>query len=562
MDRQMKTNQVIRKNNLIWFSKEAFIMKRVILTILAAALLISSMPVTMAGAEESAAQLQLIECEQQDFSTACMEGLSWPWDESMGIKIYTEQEGCNPYMLIYRNGGTDFNPKQYLDETYTPHLQEKYGDRLLEVGEYTVYTVEGVQMPGIKYRYQTDAGSEGILFRLFDLRWGGNVCYTLRYYPDSPDATMESLALAVKYFQDGAHYYSQGENHQSAGDELSINGESGYTIEPAQPIVSETYTYQDGRVSMEVPKGWEVLTTGFFADTLCIRAWDPDCPERCVFRCARLDPFLRSESARNWYMDLSRGNQTYQNLSDAPVLEELTLPCFLQHAGEVREYARKYSDQANVLDWRVFPGINDLTVTGTIPSPMPCLDICEDNSIAGITFTDENGTACEGLVTAQPCRRDSMVVSGIDIGHDTVLFYMGFYAPVGELRELEPVLNRCLSSIELTEEFIEQSIEKTGDVGGIMRQMNEITMSAHSGYDSLWESRTDTYDILSQEYSDAILGYDRLYDSETGEVYRAELGFWDDYDLHRGEYNNPNLQKIDDSSRDYYLQTVDYTISR
>ena len=95
-----------------------------------------------------------------------------------------------------------------------------------------------------------------------------------------------------------------------------------------------------------------------------------------------------------------------------------------------------------------------------------------------------------------------------------------------------------------------------------MWQMNEITMSAHSGYDSLWESRTDTYDILSQEYSDAILGYDRLYDSETGEVYRAELGFWDDYDLHRGEYNNPNLQKIDYRSRDYYLQTVDYTISR
>ena len=71
-------------------------MKRVILTILAAALLISSMPVTMTGAEESAAQLQLIECEQQDFSTVCMEGLSWSWDESMGIKIYTEQ---NPTII-------------------------------------------------------------------------------------------------------------------------------------------------------------------------------------------------------------------------------------------------------------------------------------------------------------------------------------------------------------------------------------------------------------------------------------------------------------------------------
>ena len=127
---------------------------------------------------------------------------------------------------------------------------------------------------------------------------------------------------------------------------------------------------------------------------------------------------------------------------------------------------------------------------------------------------------------------------------------------------MEPGLSRCVSSLTLPDEFIEETIKRTGVTGEIMHQMNESTLSARSGYDSLWESRMDTYDILSQEYSDAILGYDRLYDSETGEVYRAEIGFWDEYDLNREIYDNPNLQKIDDSTKDYYLQTVDYTITK
>ena len=67
---------------------------------------------------------------------------------------------------------------------------------------------------------------------------------------------------------------------------------------------------------------------------------------------------------------------------------------------------------------------------------------------------------------------------------------------------------------------------------------------------------------VSQKRSDATLGYDRLYDSETGEVYRADVGFYDSYDLHRGEFDNANLYRIDDSSSNYYLRGVDYYITK
>ena len=46
---------------------------------------------------------------------------------------------------------------------------------------------------------------------------------------------------------------------------------------------------------------------------------------------------------------------------------------------------------------------------------------------------------------------------------------------------------------------------------------------------SSWENRNTTYDILSQKQSDATLGFERVYDTETGDVYKAYNGFTDDY---------------------------------
>ena len=45
-----------------------------------------------------------------------------------------------------------------------------------------------------------------------------------------------------------------------------------------------------------------------------------------------------------------------------------------------------------------------------------------------------------------------------------------------------------------------------------------------------WENSSRAYDVASQKNSDATLGYERVYDTETGEYYRAENGFTDWYD--------------------------------
>ena len=40
-----------------------------------------------------------------------------------------------------------------------------------------------------------------------------------------------------------------------------------------------------------------------------------------------------------------------------------------------------------------------------------------------------------------------------------------------------------------------------------------------------WESRQKNYDITSAKYADSILGFERVYNVETDEVYRVYQGF-------------------------------------
>ena len=71
-------------------------------------------------------------------------------------------------------------------------------------------------------------------------------------------------------------------------------------------------------------------------------------------------------------------------------------------------------------------------------------------------------------------------------------------------------------------------------------QLTSTIIANQKIYDSIsdgimdsWEKRNNSYDIISQKQSDATLGYERVYDTETNEVYKAYNGFTDDYDGNR-----------------------------
>lgn len=66
-----------------------------------------------------------------------------------------------------------------------------------------------------------------------------------------------------------------------------------------------------------------------------------------------------------------------------------------------------------------------------------------------------------------------------------------------------------------------------------MKTFNNIRSICNEISDGImdsWEKRSASFDIMSQKRSDATLGYERVYDTETNEIYKAYNGFTDDYD--------------------------------
>ena len=82
----------------------------------------------------------------------------------------------------------------------------------------------------------------------------------------------------------------------------------------------------------------------------------------------------------------------------------------------------------------------------------------------------------------------------------------------------------------------------------IMNNANEISDMIMDS----WEQSSRTYDVISQKTSDATLGYERVYDTETNEYYRAEVGFGDWYSGNR-------YQVVDTDTA--YLSPVSGTIN-
>ena len=62
------------------------------------------------------------------------------------------------------------------------------------------------------------------------------------------------------------------------------------------------------------------------------------------------------------------------------------------------------------------------------------------------------------------------------------------------------------------------------------QNVRSICNQISAGIMDSWKKRNKSFDIMSQKQSDATLGYERVYDTDTGEIYKAYNGSTDDYD--------------------------------
>ncbi len=525
----------------------------------------------------------IVSCKEDDFSTLVSFPMSQLWEEGDGLYLgmRTGDPGVIPYVLVSRNQGVSLDAEEYLNTRFLPEMRKDYGQDLIRAGKAKAVTIGGRQLWQMEFEYELpDKGVTIIMRRICGTIGDSFVIFTAKKTEEDNDAVFTSLEEIVTYYQNGADAYSGGTVPPGEPTALPADaiptaapadpgpkaaGYGEYTVKPAERLTLNTVKVSNDVFSMEVPENWIVMTHKQFSD-FGVYLYDPEVPERKIFFYCKMEYFNKSQAEKDYYARLasmagitSFAADPYGYLTQAnvPVLNPATTACFYENYQAFISLIYQINGYAYI-----YPDLNQVRVLERYASSAPVTPTCMDNSILRITFTADSGTACQGLVGGEVSNKMTYIENGLDLGFYCVYDMMGITAPDGEFSELEPVLLRCLASFDLTDSYVRQTQQNTANETDAILAAGRSMQAAYDSYNAAWSSRQTSYDILSQKNSDATLGYDRLYDPDTNEVYRAESGFYEQYDLHRGEYPNPNLKILDPSTEGYYLRPVDYYISK
>ena len=416
-------------------------------------------------------------CEAQDFSLRIPDGLPAVWEEGKGLFIYTGKEGYVPYVQVWRRGEEAKlnNPLNYVNNVYREHMEDTYGDALHGGTFYDSYEIGGKSLIGAKYTYDTDDATL-CLIHLVEVRDGGDVEYFAKFVEGEGDPVMEVLDMAVGSYTEGKASEAPGKEDEPKPQEISI----------------DTILYEEPRFTMTIPAGWQVLTTGEYS-VFSVKIWDPECPDRSIFFMMKMEPFLKSQAAKDKYKEVADATggdgSLYAIYSRAPVMEEPTLPAFLKAIPGTIDFCNYYYSSGVALNPAVIPDIMDVTAMVTTDSPLPCPSTCRDNSIAGILYENSRGQTCEGILTAQPVDTMSYDFFGLDGWFYSVYLFEGFTTPEGEMEALMPVLSDCLGSFAFTDSYVADALKASEEEKKALEEQGKLLEASHDAIMNAWNER-------------------------------------------------------------------------
>jgi len=312
---------------------------------------------------------------------------------------------------------------------------------------------------------------------------------------------------------------------------LGVNGGDKVKIvkSEVQEITLEDYSTEV--FSMKIPKGWTVQSGGqgiYYA----IRVTDPKDENNQVFLMLKIQPILKSQSAKKAWQDYAilAGGAQYNLFSKAPVLESATTEGFFQVFGDVSSFANNI--EPSLASFK-FPTFNNFTKLEESESQVSLKSVAMDSKVLRATFTGSKGEAGEGMFLATVVNFGNSYQMGVDMGYYMIYDITAITSKKDEFINYQDILMKCVNSIEFTDSYVKKTIDDSNAQTQQSLQINAQVQAAFDSYMSAWNNRSKTYDIMSQKQSDATLGYERVYDTDTGEIYKAYNGFTDDYSGNR-----------------------------
>lgn len=316
----------------------------------------------------------------------------------------------------------------------------------------------------------------------------------------------------------------------------TVKTERGIKVTQTAAKAVQTEKYETADFSITIPKGWKV-TAGGANIYHTIRVSDPSEPLNGMFILLKAECLLHSEAGKAAYQSLyNMGNTQLALFANAVVLENPSTENFFK-------IFTSYGDFASKMDTTyagfTFPRYDNFTVTERFASNSNMKAYSLGEELLRATFTD-GGKAGEGMFTASVVDFGSSTISdGTVVGYRLNQVDGGYYmaynivaitAAKDTFIEWESVLTECMKTLDYSENFVNATNQASNEKVALSKQISQNFNQAMDSMMSSWESRNKSRDIISQKQSDATLGYERVYDTETNEIYRATNGFSDVYD--------------------------------
>ena len=299
--------------------------------------------------------------------------------------------------------------------------------------------------------------------------------------------------------------------------------------------------YKTNEFSIKKPKGWKVDTLGDYIH-YTIKVYDPNNPTYQFFLNMKSEGYNKSEDAKRWQQKYYPNNI----FAKTSVIASKDTEGFYKIFNDLGTLNNSASF--------TFPTLTDFTVIENLgKGPL-------GGDMLRATFKDANGKDGEGIFTAYvydvgPYYVSENIISGkqIDIQYLNVYDTIFITTPKDELIDWQDTLNTICSSLEFTDTFINGFNKEQDAVMNNFQQIRAIGNEISDGIMDSWNKRNTSFDIMSQKQSDATLGYERVYDTETNEVYKAYNGFTDDY---KGERYKSISEDMYTKKTDGYIEKI------
>ena len=299
-----------------------------------------------------------------------------------------------------------------------------------------------------------------------------------------------------------------------------------FTVIPDAASALKLVDKETEAFTMQIPEGWE-LSSGWDGEKmLLIRVYDPETPVNQIFYATDMVPFLKSEESIAPYAATG-----WTLFSEAPILDPPTNETLFRQIPKLRSY---YSDVRNSEDTAaMIPEIYDFELLETLAADSALGDSSLDDSIIYGTFRNADGTAeGEGIGFASIVDLFGVLDSplyDVDLAYYNVYSFTAITGVKDQFVNYEDILCRSFASLKFKQEFIDKMINNSEENFRDWQQINNEITQSYYAYNDAWLARSQSADISRQKLSDATLGYERVYNEDTGEIYKAYNGFSEDF---------------------------------